>query len=107
MDELPMPKLEKDFDKFGHMAFHFGVTALWFFYFNYKSVNTRKAFFKAFSFSFFYGISLELAQALFTNTRDADVLDVAANSAGALLAVIIIIGYNKLFSKEKFNLDMV
>ena len=94
-DELPMPKFEKNYDKLGHSAFHFGITALWYLYFKHKVADTKKAIMHAFLFSFIYGILIEISQALFTTTRTADVLDVAANTTGGLLVVGIVMFYKK------------
>jgi len=94
-NELPMPKFEKNTDKLGHMVFHFGITTLWYLYFKHKIINTKKAVFQAFMLSFVYGILIEIAQGLFTTTRSADILDVAANATGALLVVGIVIFYQK------------
>ena len=43
--------------------------------------------------SVFFGIFIEIAQQDFTTTRKADVLDVLANTAGALSALIVILTY--------------
>lgn len=98
-----MPKFEKNTDKFGHMVFHIGITTLWYLYFKYKFVNVKKALVQAFLFSFVYGILIEIAQGLFTTTRSADILDVAANTTGALLVVTAILliekGKNILVTK--------
>ena len=90
-----MPKFEKNTDKLGHMFFHFGITTLWYLYFKHKIINTKKAALQAFLFSFVYGILIEIAQGLFTTTRSADILDVAANATGALLVVGIVMFYQK------------
>jgi VanZ family protein len=94
-NELPIPKFEKNTDKLGHMVFHIGITSLWFLYFKYKFVNVKTALIQAFLFSFVYGILIEIAQGLFTATRSADILDVAANTTGALLVVAIVMFYQK------------
>lgn len=94
-DEIPMPKMGKNVDKLGHLTFHFGITALWFLYFKKKSGKTKSALLKAFLFSLFFGIAIEISQALFTTTRQADVLDVAANCIGAFLAISFIFLYRK------------
>ena len=101
-DELPMPKLEKNFDKLVHLTFHFGITTLWYIYFKKKPSNSRIALLKAFLFSLFFGIAIEISQALFTTTRHADVLDVAANTFGAILGI----GFILLLKKKKFNLGI-
>jgi VanZ family protein len=102
-DEIPMPKMGKNFDKLGHLTFHFGITALWFLYFKKKSGKTKSALVKAFLFSLFFGIAIEISQALFTTTRQADVLDVAANSFGAVLAI----GFIFLFRRKKSLLNLI
>jgi VanZ family protein len=98
-----MPKFEKNTDKLGHMVFHFGITTLWYLYFKYKLVSAKKALIQAFLFSFVYGILIEITQGLFTTTRSADILDVAANTTGALLVVTAILliekGKNILVTK--------
>lgn len=84
------------FDKFGHLTFHFGITVLWFLFWKTSFRNENKyALLKAFLFSFFFGILIEIGQKLFTETREADIEDVIANTTGALLAVLVIYMYNK------------
>jgi len=90
-NELLIPKFEKNTDKLGHMVFHIGITSLWYLYFKYKFVNVKKALIQAFLFSFVYGILIEVAQGLFTTTRSADILDVAANTTGALFVATTIL----------------
>lgn len=51
-----------------------------------------------FVISLFFGIAIELFQTYFTITRNGDVVDVLANTTGALLAIIII----KLLDKNDF-----
>lgn len=102
-DHIQMPKMEKNFDKLGHLTFHFGITALWFLYFKKKSGKSKSAMLKAFLFSLFFGITIEIAQALFTTTRQADVIDVAANCVGGLLAI----GFILLFKRKKNLLSLI
>jgi VanZ family protein len=85
-----LPKVGgKNFDKVGHVTFHFGMTAFWFLYFRFQRLNNnKKALLKAFGFSFVYGVILEIVQANFTDTRNGDAADVLANSVGGLLAVL-------------------
>jgi VanZ family protein len=90
-----------NFDKLGHLAFYFGTTLSWFLYF--KSQKTEKGYkkslIKAFLFSFVYGILIEVAQGLFTASRQPDIKDVLANTIGALLAISLI--YLTKLSKSK------
>ena len=79
------------FDKLGHFAFHLGITTMWFLFWKTTYGNENKnALLKAFLFSFFFGIIIEISQAVFTETRHGDITDVFANSLGALTAVFII-----------------
>jgi len=88
-----LPKIEvTNFDKLGHITFHFGITFLWFLVFKFKVLDeNKKALIKAFLFSFFYGIAIEIYQDQFTATRSGDVLDVLANTSGSFLAIIFIL----------------
>jgi len=89
-NELPQISVD-NFDKLGHITFHFGITFLWFLVFKFKVLNeNKKALRKAFLFSFFYGITIEIFQDQFTATRSGDVMDVLANTLGSILAIIFI-----------------
>ena len=86
-------------DKIVHVTFHFVFVNLWYLFFvnnnfmkNYSNLVT-----KTFFLSLGYGILIEIAQQLFTKTRQADILDVLANIIGAILAVILI----KILSQRK------
>ena len=79
------------FDKIGHFTFHFGITLVWFLFWKTTFRNENKyALLKAFLFSFFFGVAIEIIQGLFTYTRQADFMDVLANTNGALVAILII-----------------
>lgn len=87
-------------DKWVHMTFHFGITFLWFLVFRFKFLNeNKKAVLKAFLFSFFYGISIEICQDQFTTTRNGDIFDVIANTSGTFLALLFITFCRKYFQK--------
>lgn len=79
-------------DKCVHVVFHFALTFFWFLFFS-KQLQIE-AVFKPLMYSvllsFVFGIAIEIAQALFTTTRSADVLDVLANTTGEMIAVLII-----------------
>ncbi len=101
-ESLPSVEVLK-FDKFGHFTFHFGITTLWFLFWKTTFKNENKyALFKAFLFSFFFGVAIEIAQYLFTTTRNGDVLDVIANTNGALMAVLLIFIVSKTKKYLKF-----
>ncbi|WP_432672068.1 VanZ family protein [Flavobacterium sp. SM2513] len=89
-----------DFDKLGHFTFHFGLTFLWFLFWKatYRTEN-KFALLKAFLFSFFFGVVIEVCQGVFTETRYSDIRDVYANSVGALVAVLVLFLANKYRSK--------
>ncbi|MDI1257477.1 MAG: VanZ family protein [Flavobacterium sp.] len=90
-NELPTVKVD-NFDKLGHMTFHFGLTILWFLYYKFQKENTsRRSLIKAFLFSFFYGTAIELIQTFFTDTRSGDVFDEIANMIGSLIAILVMI----------------
>lgn len=101
-NELPTIEVS-NFDKLGHITFHFGITFLWFLVFKFKILNeNKKALIKAFLFSFFYGITIEIFQDQFTATRSGDIMDVLANTSGSTLAIIFIvfgIKYSKNYRK--------
>lgn len=88
-----LPKIEvTNFDKLGHLTFHFGLTFLWFLVYKFKNLNeNKKALKKAFLFSFFYGVTIEICQEQFTATRSGDLFDVFANMMGSFLAIITLI----------------
>jgi VanZ family protein len=77
-------------DKLVHAFFHFMFTGLWFLYFKKQFTKTKfqKVMWFSFGFSLVFGIMIEIAQSLFTITRNGDVLDVLANTTGAVIAVI-------------------
>jgi len=89
-------------DKYVHATFHFIFTTLWYLYLKNRNpiANYRKPLIAILMLSFFYGILIELAQHFFTATRHADVKDVLANFSGGVLAVIMLIVYEKLSKKH-------
>lgn len=84
-------------DKLVHVFFHFVFTILWYLYFQkqLKSINFKKSLLISFLLSVFFGISIELLQKYSTTTRNGDVLDVLANSSGAIIAVFGIFIFSK------------
>ncbi len=94
-ESLPSVEVFK-YDKLGHFSFHFGITMVWFLFWKTTFRNENKyALLKAFLFSFFFGISIEIGQKLFTTTRAADGYDIIANTSGALFAVLVIYIFSK------------
>ena len=93
-----LPQVEvPNLDKVIHATFHFVFTVLWFLFFKkkLKSSNIFRPLLISFVFSFFFGVTIEIMQQVFTTTRSADVLDELANLSGASLAVITIVLLNK------------
>ncbi len=85
-------------DKYVHFTFHLVFTLLWVIYF--KSSNFSRIIIKALIGSIIYGILIEFAQELFTTTRKADILDVLANTSGALTAILLIYFIKKISPKK-------
>jgi VanZ family protein len=92
LNDVPLGSVT-NIDKYVHCFFHFVLTTLCFLFFKSKALNQadKKSLLFSFAFSLFFGIGIEIAQNVFTATRQADVLDVLANIVGASLAAISII----------------
>jgi len=93
---LPFKKLPDIGVSFGDKIFHsltyVILTFLWFFtlYFHYKH-SKIKSIVCASAISIIFGIIIEILQGVLTKTRQADVLDVLANSVGVLFAVALLL----------------
>ena len=88
-----------EYDKAGHLAFHFGITVMWFLFWRSNFYNTNKgAMIKAFLFSLIFGICIEIIQG-FSKTRSADIQDVYANIGGSILGLVFIFILIKVESK--------
>jgi len=85
-------------DKYVHFIFHFVFTLLWFMYVKTRYPNPSLS--KIGLTSLGYGISLEIAQGLFTTTRSADIFDVMANATGAGIAIVVILLARKLLNNR-------
>lgn len=78
-------------DKVGHFVFYFVFTILWYAYFySRKKTNLVKLRYIALIAAFIYGSLVELSQLLFTNGRNADILDIAFNTMGSAAAVLLL-----------------
>jgi VanZ family protein len=90
-------------DKVAHSFFHFVFTSLWFLFFKEQrnSLDVFKLLILSFMLSIFFGIIIEIVQALFTTTRKGDLFDVLANLSGATLAVCLILALNKYTNLNK------
>jgi VanZ family protein len=65
-----------------------------------KNIN-RKKILKVLIASFLFGVLIEIFQGCFTTTRQADVMDVLANTIGAISAGILIYFIIKRIKKLK------
>jgi len=90
-NSLPHVKIA-NIDKAVHVTFHFVFTLLWYADSNvrFPKLSPRVRCWRIVAFSFIYGCLIEVAQSLFTTTREADIYDVTANTTGALLAAAVI-----------------
>ena len=90
-----------DADKYVHATFHFVFTMLWGMYF-WKQQNKLRIprIITVVFISFSFGILIEFLQETWTTTRQGDILDVAANLAGALLALFVFV-FIKRIEKAK------
>lgn len=90
-----------DADKYVHATFHFVFTMLWGMYFWKQQNNLRiQRIITVVFISFSFGILIEFLQETWTTTRQGDILDVAANLTGALLALFVFV-FIKRIEKAK------
>lgn len=94
--------LPKGADKLGHIIFHGGIVFFWFLALksSYPLYETKKILAKCILISLFFGILIEICQAVFTTTRSADWHDVLANCIGASMGYLIIILAKKKDKKK-------
>ena len=87
-------------DKTVHFLVYFVLTLTWNFALQKKYKNWALKYIIVFVV-IGYGIVIEVLQEVLTKTRQADLYDVIANSAGALVALIVIFWLkNKTFEKK-------
>ena len=88
-NKLPGSKIPNA-DKYVHATFHFVFVMLWSQYYRTSGLlREQRLLGKSIGLSIIYGCLIEIAQGLFTTTRQADLKDVLANFAGAMLAVLL------------------
>jgi len=88
-DEVPVQ--DGYTDKYVHCIFYFIFTVLW--YLSIKRDNpesNKKQRLIVFLMAVVFGIIIELCQQFFTTDRSADITDVAANTTGSALAVLVL-----------------
>lgn len=91
-------------DKVVHAFFYFGLTFLLQLYLKEVKAHWSKKALKRYSFvsAILFGIVIELIQETCTATRHADVLDVLANTTGALLSIGVFSMYERIKLKHKY-----
>ncbi|MGZ9676820.1 VanZ family protein [Flavobacterium sp. GNP001] len=91
-------------DKVVHAFFYFVLTFLLQLFLNESKANWSKKVVKTYSFvsAILFGIVIELVQETCTATRHADVLDVLANTTGALLSIGAYSMYERIKLKHKY-----
>lgn len=77
------------FDKFVHATIFFILLSLAFLK-AFKHNQSSFVFVMSFIFVFFYGVILEFMQANYFSNRSADFYDIAANTAGSVIAVLVL-----------------
>jgi VanZ family protein len=102
MNGSNLPKVGiKGADKYVHFCFHFVFALLWFLYFFAKTNRLAFSVFMVFAFSFLFGVSIEFAQAYLTHNRKADILDVLANTVGAITALLAMLFLFRTNKKQR------
>ncbi len=74
-------------DKIVHFTFYFVFVILWSRYLLYKNILSKKSKSYLVIIAILLGILIEIGQSILTTTRQADILDVVANSLGALIGI--------------------
>ena len=69
-------------DKIVHFIFYLVMVILWMYYFSKVQIASKGL--KIVLGAILYGIVMEICQAVFTTYRSADIVDVIANSSGAI-----------------------
>lgn len=80
-------------DKLVHGVIYFLFTIIWFFAFSKGIANKtlrKNALIASATFSFIYGVSIEIMQETLVTTRQGDWQDALANTTGIIFAIFII-----------------
>ena len=85
-------------DKYVHVVFYFMFTMLWYLYRSQEKPNAYNKIIVLIA-ALLFGIAMEICQGLFTSNRSPELLDVVANSAGAILGMLFITTILKLKTK--------
>ena len=89
---LKLPNIGVSFaDKIFHTLAYVILALLWYYALIYQNkLNSKQALLFASVFSVFFGIVIEVFKELFTTTRQADIMDVVANTVGVLFSAFLI-----------------
>lgn len=87
-------------DKLVHFTFYAVFSILWFVYLQSIVNNDKRLYVAVFIFSVLFGIGIEFCQSVFTETRQADVVDAIANTLGSLFGLSMLKFYNNRFNKK-------
>lgn len=92
---VPSVRKIPNIDKLVHFIFYFFFTVTWYLCFNTRDSDrlNKKVLFVSCIVAFFYGVTMEVFQELYTTSRSGDVKDVIANTIGSISAVPLLIGY--------------
>lgn len=92
-------------DKYVHAAFHFVFSVLWYKYLRSegRAWGNTGILFRVLALSLLFGVLIEIAQALLTDTRNADIADVGANFTGAITALFLLYCYRRLAKRAALN----
>lgn len=89
--DIPKVKIKiEGLDKIVHCTIHFFLITVWMLYFYVKNnfQFRTKWLIPVFLSVLLFGIIVEIIQGVFTNSRGADIFDVAANLVGSLLGIL-------------------
>lgn len=90
-------------DKYVHVILYFVFTTLWSCHLKTRNSIGMVSLIKVVVISIIYGSLIEMAQGVFTTTREPDILDVLANTLGSLIAVVVILVALQFSSKKIKN----
>ena len=76
-------------DKYVHFTFYFIFVIVWFLFANRTNISKKIKWIVLIS-AIGYGILMEIFQGIFTSTRTPDIMDVIANSIGAITGLLFI-----------------
>ena len=96
------PKIKvSNADKIFHSSAYIVLAGIWYYAFFYHFKKGQKAsIINSVFLSFTFGMIIEVLQEVFTTTRQADILDVLANTLGIMVFVVFILIKNRITVKK-------